>query len=199
MRLLLIGDSHCYDMTSALQTLNQNLSVFPLILGSQILPLTLKYRSKIPSIIRFDPEYTILHVGHNNMARHSYYNQLPLVSRDVSRLTMTLANELHVNHPRSKLLISSVFPRTFTDHSNLSATEVTKFNKTVKRHGQRIQTRAAELGHTSMLTSVLWHRISKAEEDPSYFDLDGLHLNPEGKRAIAIEWSAVMRMNPILT
>jgi lysophospholipase L1-like esterase len=192
MRLLLIGDSHCNDMAPLLKAMNQNMSVFSVILGSQIQPM---YRTKIHSINRFDPDYTILHVSHNNMARHHYHNQLPLVSRDVSRLTMTLANELHNNHPRSKLLISSIFPRTHTDHSNLTAPEVTKFNKTVKRHGQHIQTRSAELGHTSMLTSVLWHRILKAEEDPSHFDLDGLHLNPEGKRAIAIEWSAAMAAN----
>ena len=188
MRLFIIGDSHCRHMAEYIHQKKSTVLVYTVFAGCQIPEITVKYRAQIAAINDFDPDYTIIHVGHNNLARHTYKNPRPLVSRDVSRMSINLAHEVHANHPRSQILLSSVFPRTFTESSNLTEREVAKYNETAKRHGQRLRTRATEVGYGCILTSILWQSISSATADPDHYLPDGLHLTIDGTKNIAFEW-----------
>jgi lysophospholipase L1-like esterase len=162
--------------------------VLPIFVGGQIPEVILNYRAKLQSIIAFNPDYTILHVGHNDLARHHHKNPRPLVSRDVTTLTINFANEVQANHPNTSIFLSSIFPRTFAKHSNLSEQQVNKYNETAKRHGLRLRSRATEAGYACILTSILWKTISNHKEDPQYYLLDGLHLTPDGSDKVALEW-----------
>ena len=61
-----------------------------------------------------------------------------------------------------------------------------------KRHGQRIRTRSKEVGLQFLLNNVMWRTISKAKEEETYYLRDGLHLNPQGKKAVVKEWVTTM-------
>jgi lysophospholipase L1-like esterase len=167
-----------------------SVTVFTVFYGRQIPETTVKYRAQIPAINIFDPDYTIIHMGHNDLAKHPYYNPRPLVSRDVSRMT--------INFARTEIFLSSVFPRTFTETSNLSETQVVKYNQTAKRHGQRLRTRATEVGYNCILTSILWQSISSATADPDHYLPDGLHLSVDGSKHIATEWLVATKQITII-
>jgi lysophospholipase L1-like esterase len=188
MQLLLIGDSHCRHMAEYIHQQNSDVNVLTVFEGDQIPVIVAKYRAHIPAIIAFNPTRTIIHVGHNDLARHHLKNPRPLVSRDVSRLSINLANEVRANHPATTVFLSSVFPRTFTKYSNLTEPQIMKYNETAKRHGQRLRTRATEAGHECILTSILWKTISNHKEAPQYYLAGGLHLKPDGSKGIASEW-----------
>jgi hypothetical protein len=97
------------------------------------------------------------------------------------------------NHPNTILYLSSILPRTFAKHSNLTEPQVNKYNETAKRHGLRLRSRATDAGYECILTSILWKTISNHKEEPKYYLLDGLHLTPEGTMGIAKEWlSAIL-------
>jgi lysophospholipase L1-like esterase len=188
MRLLIVGDSHCRDISPALKALNTDNLIFTISVGSHIPSITLNYRSKLQAVTNFRPDLVVIHLGHNDISWHATKNPRPIVSRDASALTIGLANEIKANHPNVNVIISSVFPRTFAAKSLLSKAAVHKYNETAKRHGQRLHTRASEAGHVCLYTKALWSKISAAIENPSYYLLDGLHLNPSGNIAIAKEW-----------
>jgi lysophospholipase L1-like esterase len=86
------------------------------------------------------------------------------------------------------VIISCIFPRSYKAKSLLCKAAVNKYNETAKRHGQRLHTRAAEAGFACLYTKALWLKISAHIENPAYYLLDGLHLNPLGITAIANEW-----------
>jgi lysophospholipase L1-like esterase len=199
MHILIVGDSHCRDISPALKTLNTHNMIFTVSVGSQIPIIALSYRSKIQAITNFRPDIAILHLGHNDISWHATKNPRPIVSRDASALTIALANEIKANHPNVQVIISCVFPRTYKAKSLLNKAAVHKYNETAKRHGQRLHTRASEAGHGCLYTKALWSKISAAIENPAFYLLDGLHLNPSGNVAIAREWLSEIHRLQALT
>ena len=188
MRLLIVGDLHCRDISPAIKALNTDNMIFTVFVGSHIPAITLSYRSKIHAITNFRPDLVVIQLGHNDISWHASKNPRPIVSRDASALTIGLAREIKRKHPNVQVIISSVFPRTFTAKSLLNKAAVHKYNETAKRHGQRLHTRATEAGHVCLYTKALWMKISASIENPSFYLPDGLHLNPLGNTAIAKEW-----------
>jgi lysophospholipase L1-like esterase len=168
MRLLVIGDSHCRTITQSLRELSPNTMIYAISVGSQIPIISLQYRAELQAIINFRPDHAVIHLGHNDLAWHPTKNKRPAISRDVSRRTIALANETMTNHPTITITISTVFPRSFKRDSILTKAQVSKFNATAKRHGQRLTTRAREAGHTALYTKALWKKISIALEEPIY-------------------------------
>ena len=66
--------------------------------------------------------------------------------------------------------------------------QVTAYNRTAKRHGQRIKEAAVNAGVPYTFNMPMWYRISKHEENYKMFRLDGLHLSNAGSVAIAKCW-----------
>jgi hypothetical protein len=179
MRLLIVGDSHCRDMgTLAVDIMDNYAQVYSVIVGGQTLPIILKYRDSLQKIIDFDPTYILLHLGHNELARHPTKNTVPSISRDIATQTLSFAREISTNFPNATLCISAIFPLTYTRRSYLSNPEVSKFNKDVDRHALRIRKQATEAGFRCAMNNPIWRRISKSEEDPNFFMPDGFHLDP---------------------
>ena len=147
MRLLIVGDSHCRDMeTMVVDIMDHYAQVSSVIVGGQTLPIIMKYRDSLQKIIEFDPNYVLLHLGHNELARHPTKNTVPSISRYIATQTLSFAREISSNFPNATLCISAIFPRTFTRRSYLSISEVSKFNKDVDRHALRIRKQATEVG-----------------------------------------------------
>ena len=189
MRLLIVGDSHCRDMETLIDDIMDHYAqVLSVIVGGQTLPIKMKYRDLLQKIIKFDPSHVLLHLGHNELARHPTKNTVPSISRDIATETLSFAREISTNFPSATICISAIFPRTFTRRSYLSNKEVTKFNKDVDRHALRIRKQATEEGFLCAMNNPIWRRISKSEEDPNFFMIDGFHLDPSAKRIIAKNW-----------
>ena len=71
-----------------------------------------------------------------------------------------------------------------------------KYNRIAKRYGQMIL-RGSRLdyapAYVPSLNRRMLGRISRAEAHANYFDFGGLHLNGNGKEALAHEWIGVIR------
>ena len=188
MRLLVVGDSHCRDMTIALKILAPLDDYYTITKGRQtdeIIPL---YRAQMPNVTKFAPTVIVLHVGHNDVAWHPVHNTLPLVSRDVARITLAFADEISTNHPSTQLYISNIFPRTYTPRSSLSLEAVLKHNQMAKRHFNQLRKLAEARGYIIPPNMALWTSISSVQENPICFRADGLHLSSEGMKLVAIDW-----------
>jgi lysophospholipase L1-like esterase len=188
MKLLLVGDSHCRELGPALTKHAPSTTTLTVFLPRNINAITLKYRTKIQTINSFRPDVVVVHLGHNDMVRHPIHNLIPSVSTVVASATIILANEIHLNHPYATIFISVIFPHTFTSTSLLSSPEISSYNKKAKRHGQRIRTFSTTAGYNCLINNVMWSKISNSIEEPSFFLLDGLHLNSTGQTAIVKEW-----------
>ena len=134
----------------------------------------------------------IIHAGHNDIVFHHFHNLHPRNPRVVTQETLQLVRELSLNHPNIQPAISSIYPRTSTTRSYLNAQEVNSYNQKVKRHGSHLKTVTLDTNFTCLLNDCLWHRVSKAEENTSSFDLDGLHLTDDAKEIVAREWLSLI-------
>jgi hypothetical protein len=200
MRLLIIGDSHCQEMDSMVKKLLPLAQVFLVTVGAQLPDIMVKYHFLLETIYYFDPDNIHVHFGHNEMARHPEKNPIPSISRDVARETMNVAAELSRNFPSARLCISAIFPRTHTSRSYLTLPEVLKFNKDIDRHALRLRKLSVTAGHMCSVNNPIWLRISKSEEDPSFFLTDGYHLKKEAKLVMARSWLETMgHLTPIPT
>jgi lysophospholipase L1-like esterase len=188
MTLLVVGDSHCRDMSIALKFLAPLDNYYTITKGRQIDEIVPLYRAQMINVSKFAPTVIILHVGHNDAAWHPVYNTLPLVSRDVARITLAFADEISTNHPSAQLYISNIFPRTHTPRSILSLESVLKHNQLAKRHFNRLRKLADTRGYIVPPNMALWSSISSVQENPICFRPDGLHLSSEGMKLVVIDW-----------
>ena len=190
-RLLLVGDSHTKYMqpifTSCVPK-NQTITTFPIQLGQGVNAIASKYRDKLQEIYHYDPTVAIIHVGHNSMVFHHYYNRNPQHPRIVGNDTLNLASEVLLNFPHCKTFISTVYPRTATDNSLLSPQDVSSYNQKVKRHAQYLCSITRNTSLIVLKNMCLWTQVSRAIENPDHFDIDGLHLTKAGKKAVIQEW-----------
>jgi hypothetical protein len=175
-------------MDDILKQLSPNDSFYTVYAGRKNSEIARRYRDEIEAINIFIPDTALIHVGHNELARHPVMNRTPLVSRDVAKLTLDFSAEVASNHSTVKMCISNVFPRCLTPNSILTGPEILKFNKTSKRHGQHLRTLAMETDFSVALNNPIWKHIASAQEDPSFYLPDGLHLNMDGKRENATDW-----------
>jgi lysophospholipase L1-like esterase len=188
IRLLIIGDSHCREMGGYIANINNGIKMLTVCKGRQSDEIRELYRARIPNIISFDPQVIILHYGHNDLSYHVRHNQQPSLSRDLASETATFAGVVQRLCPKATIHLSAVFPRTFKRKSSLSQSQVVSYNRTAKRHGHRIREVAERDGFQHIYNIPLWSKISKYEEKPNLYLIDGLHLNVAGSEAIANCW-----------
>ena len=189
-KIAVLGDSHCRGMADALKLNNKDIQTLSIIHPRGTLAISAKYQTTSHIVYTFDPDFIYIHCGHNDLVYHPSLNQTPINSQDSRTHTISLAQLIQRNHPRSKVIISALFPRTFTFKSPLDEEEVAAFNRLAKRHGQRLRAEASQLPTPIQvsLNNPIWNRISRAEEKSQMFLKDGLHLTDNGKLAIAAAW-----------
>ena len=191
MRLLIVGDSHCRKMKSAIKFHHSHIEtmlVFKPRAIEEIADLILNVKRN--AAIYFNPYQAIIHCGHNNIVPHPIHNLNPLFSQVVIDLQIQLAQDIQAFLPNCSMSCSAIYPRTYTASSKLNPTEVTDYNKLAKRYGQRLRASCLANKLCFSLNNIMWRKISKSEEESGFFLPDGLHLNPDGVRATGKEWIA---------
>ena len=128
------------------------------------------------------------------MASHTFLNPTPPHPLAVTAQLIGFANEVKINFPTSKFLLSSTLPRHHTHSSNLTLPKVLTYNKSCKRLGQGLRHDAALHGTQVCLNNPFWSKISKAIEAPEFYLQDGLHLNPAGKQVLTRAWLTDLRI-----
>jgi hypothetical protein len=188
IRLLLIGDSHCREMGGFISSFNKRFEVMTISKGRQHDEIIYLFRSRTFAATRFNPHAIVIHFGHNDLSFHAKHNAHRALSRDMASVTGDFAQEVQSFCPGATIHLSAVFTRTQATKSTLSPIEVVAYNRTAKRHGQRIREVADELGYQYIYNMPLWHKISKYEETKNMHNKDGLNLNETGSKAIAKCW-----------
>jgi hypothetical protein len=188
LKILIIGDSQVREMDCPIINKYPNLQTFTITEPRKVEAIMLRYHASVPQILAFNPDHIIVHVWHNELAYHYRLNAKPKDSTQATILTLQTAALLRANHPSAMLVISAAFPRTFTRSSSMTFLDLCHYNKTVKRQGKCLRSRAAALGIRVELNMSMWLCISNLEENPSRYLEDGLHLTSDSKALITNTW-----------
>jgi lysophospholipase L1-like esterase len=188
MRLGIIGDSHCREAESHITNINSSISVYTLCAPDKVPFIRFRFRLTLHLIQAFNPDAIVIHAGHNDMARHPFYNPRPRISRDVTTDLIQLAQEIHGHFPHAKIVLSSILPRKITPASSLNPELTAKYNKLAVRHGLRLRTAATAHGFTTNLNMFMWAHVYKYEANTQFICSDGVHLTSEGTKELARSW-----------
>ena len=188
MRYLVIGDSHVWDLQRYLLKLDSTATSMIISRGRKAREIMDMYRDDLFNAYLFDPQYVVIHLGHNDMAEHQSLNVNPRHPLAIYEQIIGFAREVALNFPSARLLLSSTLPRHYTVSANLSLPKVLIYNKSCKRLGQALRHDAANFGIQVGLNMPFWKKISKALENSDMYLSDGLHLNPDGKLELIISW-----------
>jgi lysophospholipase L1-like esterase len=183
-----LGNSHVREMDACIVSKYPKIQTFTISVPRKIEAIMLRYHDSLPQIRRLNPDFIILHYGHNELAYHSQLNCLPKDSTQVTALTLQTAATLRNNHPNATLILSAVFPRTFTSSCSMTYLNLCHYNKTAKRHGKRVGSQAESLNIRTKLNMTMWKCISQVEENTTRYLKDGLHLTTAAKALITSEW-----------
>jgi lysophospholipase L1-like esterase len=186
MRLLLVADSHGRGMGSVIHRLNTDWTVMTVRVSSQTSAVRERYVQRLAEIRQYEPEAIILHVGHNDLSHHEYYNPTPKHVKDFFPSVLEFVRLLQGNHPSARVFYSSVFPR--STGPTMSDKERRSYNKLASRFGALTQSTCTKEEIRFMLNGVLWISVRQAKENPDFFLDDGLHLCKGGQEIVAREW-----------
>jgi lysophospholipase L1-like esterase len=197
MNILLVGDSHCYDMGDIMKGSSKQIKVLSIIKGDKIHVIKDEYIKRLATIRNFRPDKIIIHCGHNDMSYHPRYNLIPRISRDVTIDSVNFATRVQHDNPLAKVFLSSILPRKHTYSSCLSEEQTLTYNKLAVRHGLRLKKKAAEVDLEVLLNTFMFKRVYKFEEKKELIWDDGLHLNAEGKGVLANGWMINIRQGGV--
>ena len=127
------------------------------------------------------------------MVYHHEHNQHPLFITAAFHIQLEVAQEVSVNFPKARVVLSIMLPRVQGD--DYSYEDAVRYNKIARRYGQMLMKESysgLEPHYVPSLNRPIWDTISQAEGKQSLFDGGGLHLNREGKAVLAREWLSVM-------
>jgi lysophospholipase L1-like esterase len=194
MRLLLIGDSHTREMNTHIQATHPDIDVMLVTVPRSITDITAHFMSHArPNAIVFFPHWIILHCGHNDVVVHKYYNKNPQFAGNVAIQQVQFAQTLQALFPSASVMCSSIFPRSFTDKTNLSSDDTAGYNKIAKRYGLRLRQLSTPHRIRCSLNMVMWTQVSRAKENKDLISTDGLHLKDAGKVQVGAEWVRVLK------
>ena len=187
-KLLIVGDSHCRELEDVIAKSYPNVKTCVIWLGQQTDNIMLAYTKELNRITDFQPDFILLHTGHNEIAYHKYKNVTPKDSTQTTSITISAALLLKSNHPKATIIISSIFPRLLTFKSSLRQLDLSHYNRTAERHGRRLHTEAKKVGITVFKNNFMWRSKSDVLVKSHLFLLDGLHLNDEAKEYVTTRW-----------
>jgi hypothetical protein len=186
MRVLIVADSHGKKLQAMFTSLEPAWTVLIVTLGRRTDLLCDFYNSRRTELIRFRPDAVIMHSGHNDIVAHARYNREPIGVRELFTKVMDFRMRLVSDHPSAEIYLSSMYPRTEGD--NFSKEQVGVYNRMAHRHMESVRSASNGGGFHRMLNRELWKSVKKCEENSSYFDRDGLHLNVTGRKVVCEAW-----------
>jgi hypothetical protein len=190
MKAVVIADSHGAQMGRYIQQIDRSWDVRVVKVGRVTPLLRDEFYARRAELQRFSPEVILLHAGHNDIRYHPLHNQHPVSNVECFRYSMRFMNELYALFPRSRVIYSSVFPRSRGPQMDLAQKKA--YNGEADLFGRLVESACTREGREYTLNDVLWFKCDGGREHPVYFDEGGLHLSVLGKEAIAREWMTVM-------
>jgi lysophospholipase L1-like esterase len=150
----------------------------------------IRYLLRVREAEIFNPETIILHIGHNDLWYHPFYNTHPQNVKDFSPFVQSFITLLREHHPSARIIYSSVYPRSAGPH--LDESEKISYNKLAQRYGVLTQSTCKREGISLILNGTLWTSVRQGKENSEYFLADVLHLNTLGKKVVAVGWIEAM-------
>jgi hypothetical protein len=187
-RIMIVGDSNCRDLDKALDDRFPNIKMYVISVGSQTDQVMLEYNRNKSQAILFDPNFIILHTGHNDLAFHKYKNKSPKDSTQTTKLTIDAALEIKRNHPKATTIVSAVFPRALSLKSSLRQLDLQHFNRTAERHTRRLATECKLVDLANFKNNFMWRNKSELRLKTHLFLQDGLHLTIPAKQYLITRW-----------
>ena len=177
-------------MGGALELLDEDVSTMTVLVGRKTSIVRSAYKARLVSAQWFSPEVVVLHSGHNDIVAHGYYNPTPTHILPYFDELQSFRQTIEGDHPASRVYLSSLLPR--TTGSGFGLDRKIAYNKLAIRFREMLRSHAKDRSYNVLYSNVLWKSIRKWEEKEDYFLADGLHLDGEGKTAIAKEWLSVL-------
>jgi hypothetical protein len=165
-----------------------NIRIYVISMGSQTDQVMLEYNRCKTQAFLFDPNFIILHTGHNDLAYHKYKNTSPKDSTQTTKITLDAATEIRGNHPKAITIVSAVFPRALSFKSSLRQLDLQHFNRTAERHTRRLATECKEVGLTVFKNNFMWKKKAEFRVKTHLFLQDGLHLSIPAKQYLITKW-----------
>jgi lysophospholipase L1-like esterase len=186
MRLLIVSDSHGRAMDLAISSIDSRWRVMVVKFGRISSAVLGTYTVQLPLVTRFEPEAIILHIGHNDLVSHPRHNPRPQSLESFFPQVMHFAELLRVNHPRSRVVVSSLLPRTlgpFMDERRMR-----EYNSLALEFGDKLEAACRLMRVIFTRNGVLWSSVEEERAHPVYFMGDGLHLSLLGREAVGRMW-----------
>lgn len=186
MRLMLIADSHGREMSDLVTGTYKGWSVFSVIVGQKTSAIRACYESRVSAAVLFQPDYVLLHCGHNDVVYHPRYTREPQHIKHFFPDILDFLQLLATNHPQARVIYFSLLPRGVGPH--MGKEEKDKYNKLACRFGVRATTSCNHAGFEVLQNFCMWKSVRKSTEDTTLLDEGGLHLCALGKRALIDFW-----------
>jgi lysophospholipase L1-like esterase len=189
MRLMIVGDSHTRDMDTHIKTNYPHTDIMMVTKPRSTAEVIAYYmRHRQAEAVIFDPNWIIIHCGHNDVVQHHRFNKNPQFAGNVTTQQVLFARNLQAMFPTAVVMCSSLFPRTPTDTANLTMEDTSAYNRVAKRYGLRLRALTTPINIRCSLNMTLWTQVAKSKEAKELFSTDGLHLTNDGKVQIGVEW-----------
>jgi hypothetical protein len=191
-RIMIVGDSNCRDLDKTLDDHFPNVRIYVISVGAQTDQVMMEYNRCKTQAYLFDPNFVVLHTGHNDLAYHRFKNTCPKDSTQTTKLTLDAATVIGTNHPNATMIVSAVFPRALSFKSPMRQLDLQHFNRTAARHTRRLAAEARETDITIFMNNFMWKKKADLIPKTQLFLQDGLHLSTPAKKYLVTKWLDLM-------
>jgi hypothetical protein len=151
-----------------------------------------KFMEVLEEVRIFNPEWAIVHLGHNDVVYHPVRNLTPHHFFEIIPELMGYMNQMDGLLPGCKVIYSTMFPR--SEGPYLEAECILTMNYyTVYLFGKSVQEKCSVSGRMYTLNTGLWFSPREGRHHAVYFMPDGVHLNNLGKDEVARGWIRAVR------
>jgi hypothetical protein len=183
---MLITDSHGRELSGLVTGTYKGWSVFSVIVGQKTSAIRSCYESRMAAAVLFQPDYVVLHCGHNDVVYHPRYTKEPEHIKHFFPDILDFMHLLSANHPQSRIIYSSLLPRGIGPY--MCKEDKDKYNKLACRFGVRATTSCGHAGFQVLQNFCMWKSVRKSTEDPTMLDEGGLHLSTLGRKSLVNFW-----------
>ena len=166
MRLLYVSSSHGRGMDFALRYVNPSVQVLGIWKsGARIQHMSDLIGQEMGNILRFGPEFIIIHLGHNDLTIHPKKKTPARKVKDVVLDLQTLGIAMNIMIPTAKVIYSCPYPRVMA--KDFSLKQAKGYNGEANRTLQRLGSK--KRGLTIIFVKPLWLSRKKKLGNPLRF------------------------------
>jgi hypothetical protein len=113
MRLMIVTDSHGKGMKTVIEGIRPDWIILEVVFGRKTSELLLHFQERHEDVVRFCPDVTILHSGHNDVVAHHRYNPEPTHTRQLLPQLVEFVHLIDSICPDTTVYLSCMFPPDF--------------------------------------------------------------------------------------